>query len=125
VVIAWSVVTGAAALAVFTVSADAWMLAVSLAVVGLCIGTSITTAYAAGNAVIPPEVHATAFGFLTGAALIGIALSPVLSGLVAARSIRAVFLVALVALIILAIVVRNVMVERNPPIQSAPPMEEG
>jgi DHA1 family multidrug resistance protein-like MFS transporter len=125
VVIAWSVLIGAAALALFTASTAAWMLAVSLALVGLCIGTSITTAYAAGNAVIPHEVHATAFGFLTGAALIGIALSPVLSGLVAARSIRAVFVVAIVVLIILAIVVRKVMVERNPPVESAPPMEEG
>ena len=125
VVIAWSVLIGAAALALFTASTAAWMLAVSLALVGLCIGTSITTAYAAGNAVIPHEVHATAFGFLTGAALIGIALSPVLSGLVAARSIRAVFVVGIVALIILAIVVRKVMVERNPPVESAPPMEEG
>ena len=125
VVIAWSVLVGAAALALFTASTAAWVLAVSLALVGLCIGTSITTAYAAGNAVIPHEVHSTAFGFLTGAALIGIALSPVLSGLVAARSIRAVFVVGIVALIILAIVVRKVMVERNPPVESAPPMEEG
>jgi MFS family permease len=125
VVIAWSVLIGAAALGVFTASAAAWTLALSLAAVGLCIGTSITTAYAAGNAVIPHEVHATAFGFLTGAALIGIALSPVLSGLVAARSIGAVFVMGIVALIILAIVVRKVMVERNPPVEAAPPMEEG
>jgi DHA1 family multidrug resistance protein-like MFS transporter len=125
VVIAWTVILGAAALAVFTASDATWTLALSLAVVGLCIGTSITTAYAAGNAVIPPEVHATAFGFLTGAALFGIALSPVLSGLVAVRSIRAVFVVGIVALIVLAIMVRKVMVERNPPVESAPPMEEG
>jgi MFS family permease len=85
----------------------------------------MTTAYAAGNAVIPPDVHSTAFGFLTGAALIGIAVSPVLSGLVAARSIRAVFWVGIVVLIILAVVVRKVMVERNPPVESAPPLEEG
>jgi DHA1 family multidrug resistance protein-like MFS transporter len=125
VVVAWSVLVGASALAWFTASQAIWALALSLAVVGLCIGTSITTAYAAGNAVIPPEVHATAFGFLTGAALIGIALSPVLSGLVAARSIRAVFIVGIAALVVLAIVVRKVMVERNPPVESAPPMEEG
>ena len=43
----------------------------------------------------------------------------------AARSIRAVFVAGIVALIILAIVVRKVMVERNPPVESAPPMEEG
>jgi MFS family permease len=125
VVVAWSVLVGAAALAFFTASETVPALAVSLALVGLCIGTSITTAYAAGNAVIPHEVHATAFGFLTGAALIGVALSPVLSGLVAARSIRAVFIVGIVALVVLAIVVRKVMVERNPPVESAPPMEEG
>jgi DHA1 family multidrug resistance protein-like MFS transporter len=125
VVIAWAVLVGASALAIFTASDAVWTLGMSLAVVGLCIGTSITTAYAAGNAVIPPEVHSTAFGFLTGAALIGIALSPVLSGLVAARSIRAVFAVGIAALIVLAIVVRKVMVERNPPVESAPPMEEG
>jgi len=124
VVIAWAVLLGAAALAIFTASEAVWTLAMSLAVVGLCIGTSITTAYAAGNAVIPHEVHATAFGFLTGAALIGIAVSPVLSGLVAARSIRAVFVVGMAALVVLAIVVRKVMVERNPPVESAPPVEE-
>ena len=124
VVIAWSVLVGAAALAIFTASDAVWTLSASLAVVGLCIGTSITTAYAAGNAVIPHEVHSTAFGFLTGAALIGIAISPVLSGLVAARSIRAVFVVGIVALMVLAIVVRKVMVERNPPVESAPPVEE-
>ena len=125
VVVAWTVLVGASALALFTASEAVWALAVSLALVGLCIGTSITTAYAAGNAVIPHEVHATAFGFLTGAALIGIALSPVLSGLVAARSIRAVFIVGIISLVILAIVVRKVMVERNPPVESAPQMEEG
>jgi MFS family permease len=123
-VIAWAVLVGASALALFTAADAVWGLAVTLAVVGLCIGTSITTAYAAGNAVIPPDVHSTAFGFLTAAALIGIALSPVLSGLVAARSIRAVFVSGIVALIILAIVVRKVMVERNPPVESAPAMEE-
>ena len=57
----------------------------SLAVVGLCLGTSITTAFAAGGAVIPQDVHATGFGFLTSASLSGVAISPVLSGLVAAR----------------------------------------
>jgi DHA1 family multidrug resistance protein-like MFS transporter len=124
VVIAWAVVIGAGALVLFTASEALWALATSLAVVGLCIGTAVTTAYAAGNAVIPSDVHSTAFGFLTGAALIGIALSPVLSGLVAARSIRAVFVAAIVVLIVLAVIVRKVMVERNPRVEAAPAMEE-
>jgi MFS family permease len=123
-VITWAVLVGAFGLAGFTLSTTIPALAVSVAVVGLCIGTSITTAYAAGNAVIPREVHATAFGFLTGASLIGVAISPVLSGLVAARSIRAVFVTGIVALLVLAIVVRRVMVERNPPVNAAPTVEE-
>jgi MFS family permease len=124
VVIIWAVVTAATALGAFTVSTSIWLLAASLAVVGLCLGTSITTAFAAGGAVIPQDVHATGFGFLTSASLIGVALGPVLSGLVAAYSIRAVFLTAVVVLLTLAIVVRRVMVERNPPVEPAPVVEE-
>ncbi|MSO83181.1 MAG: MFS transporter, partial [Acidobacteria bacterium] len=74
IVIASAVLIAAAALAVFSVSSSFWLLAVALAAVGLSIGTSITTAFSAGGAVIPQEVHATAFGFLTGASLIGVAL---------------------------------------------------
>ncbi|MBF8300307.1 MAG: tetA [Acidobacteria bacterium] len=124
VVIAWAVVVAAAALTVFTVSTVMWLLAASMAVVGLGIGTSITTAFTAGGAVIPQDVHATAFGFLTGASLIGVALGPVLSGLLGARNIRAVFVAGAVMLVILAVVVRRVMVERNPPVESAPAVEE-
>jgi len=124
VVIIWAVMIAAAALGVFTVSRNIWLLAAALAVVGLCIGTSITTAFAAGGAVIPQDVHATAFGFLTSASLSGVAISPVLSGLIAARSIRGVFVVGVAMLLILAFVVRRVMVERNPPMEVAPAVEE-
>ena len=118
-IMAWAALMAASALAVFTVSTAMWSLAASMAVVGLGIGTSITTAFAAGGVVIPQDVHATAFGFLTSASLIGVALSPVLSGLLGAQSIRAVFVAGGVVLVILAVVVRGGMVERNPPVESA------
>ena len=124
VVIASAALLAASGLALFAVSTGAWWLSASLAVVGLGIGTSITTAFAAGNAVIPQEVHATAFGFLTGASLIGIAVSPVLSGLVAATSIRAVFAAGAVGLIVLAVTVRRVMVDRAPLRVATPAVEE-
>jgi DHA1 family multidrug resistance protein-like MFS transporter len=124
VVIIWAVLIAAAGLGVFTMSRSIWVLAPSLAVVGLCMGTSITTAFTAGGAVIPQDVHATGFGFLTSASLSGVAISPVLSGLVAARSIRAVFVVAVAVLLTLALVVRRVMVERNPPIEAAPVVDQ-
>jgi MFS family permease len=124
VVIGSAALLAASGLALFTVSTGVWWLSASLAVVGLGIGTSITTAFAAGNAVIPQETHTTAFGFLTGASLIGIAVSPVLSGLVAARSIRAVFAAGAVVLIVLAVGVRRVMVDRAPLGVATPAVEE-
>ena len=123
-VIGSSALVAASGLALFTVSTGVWWLAAALALVGLGIGTSVTTAFAAGNAVIPKDVHATAFGFLTGASLIGIAVSPVLSGLVAALSIRAVFAGGAVVLILLAITVRRVMVDRAPLVSGATPAVE-
>ena len=123
-VIAWAVLIAAAALTAFAVSTAMWLLAASMAVVGLCIGTSITMAFTAGGVVIPRDVHATAFGLLTSASLAGVALSPMLSGLLGARSIRAVFVAGAVTPVILAVVVRRVMVVRNPPVESAPAVEE-
>ena len=72
---------------------------------------------------IPKEVHGTAFGLLTGASLIGIAVSPVLSGLVADHSIRAVFALGAAVLVALAVAVRHVMVDRAP-LGEAAPVEE-
>ena len=85
-----------------------------IAVFGVCVGGGSTSAYTAAGAVIPPEVHATGFGFLTSASLAGLALSPVLSGFVAARSIRVVFLGGVLTLVVLAVLVRRVMVEHAP-----------
>ena len=124
IVIAWAVLMAAIALTVFAVSSTMWSLTASIAIVGLGIGAAITTAFAAGGAVIPKEVHATGFGFLTSASLIGVALSPVLSGLLGAQSIRAVFVAGAVTLVILAVVVRRVMVERTSPVESTPAVEE-
>ena len=56
---------------------------------------------------IPANVRGTGFGLLTTASLVGLAVSPVVSGLLAATSIRAVFALDVVALIALAIAVHR------------------
>jgi MFS family permease len=96
----------------------------AMALFGGCIGTASTSAYTAAGAVIPREVHATGFSFLTSASLVGLALSPVVSGFVAARSIRAVFLSGGVLLVVLAVMVRRLMAERPTVTEAAPPVEE-
>ena len=74
---------------------------------GLAIGVGTTAAYTAAAAVIPANVRGTGFGLLTTASLIGLAVSPVVCGLLAATSIRAVFALDVVALGALAIAVHR------------------
>jgi DHA1 family multidrug resistance protein-like MFS transporter len=124
VIIAGAALIGAVALIFFTMSSNAWLMALTIGIVGACSGVGLTAAFTAGGSVIPPEVHGSAFGFLTGASLVGIAVSPVLSGLVGARSIRVMFGVGVGVLVLLAIVVRRVMVEPNLPIEPPPAVEE-
>jgi MFS family permease len=110
-VIATAIVAAALGLAVFTVSSAAWALMGGILAVGVGVGVAMTAAFTAAGASIPRHVHSTSFGFLTGASLTGTAVGPVLGGLVAARSITAVFALGVVILAGLALLVRRVMVD--------------
>jgi MFS family permease len=70
----------------------------ALLVSGAGAGAATTAAYTAGGRVVPAASHATGFGFLTGASLAGLALSPVLAGLLSRGNLLAVFVVDLVLL---------------------------
>ena len=122
-VIAAAAVVAAAGLAVVAVGPPPGAMILAMALFGLCIGVAMTASFTAANAVIPLEVHSTGFGFLTSASLAGMALSPVMSGLVGAQSIRVVFVVGVFLLVLLALLVRRVMVERAPT-ATAPALEE-
>src|SRR6185312_4859192 len=74
---------------------------------GLAIGVGTTAAYTAAAAVIPANVRGTGFGLLTTASLVGLAVSPILCGLLAAASIRAVFGLDVIGLGALAFVVHH------------------
>ena len=64
------------------------------------------------------------FGFLSSASLFGSAASPVLSGLVAGRSIRVVFLSGVVILALIVLMVQRLMAGRAPAIEPAPSVDE-
>lgn len=74
---------------------------------GLAIGIATTAAYTAAAGVIPANVRGTGFGLLTTASLIGLAISPVVSGFLAVTSIRAVFALDVLGLAGLAIAVHR------------------
>ena len=62
------------------------------AVFGLAIGAATTAAYTAASSIIPAGARGAGFGLLTTASLVGLAVSPIVSGLLGATSIRAVLL---------------------------------
>ena len=93
---------------------------------GLAIGVGTTAAYTAAAAVIPANVRGTGFGLLTTSSLVGLAVSPVVCGLLAGTSIRAVFALDVVALAALAIAVHRLggTGERGPRTPSDEPVPE-
>ena len=88
-------------------------LAVLLGLVG---GGSLTLCYTIGGLMVPQEVRTTSFGFFSGAALFGGALSPTVAGLVAHASLRGIYFVdaALYVLLALALARRAERCGRRP-----------
>lgn len=123
VVLAVSLLTSAAALAAFALVTPFWALLATFALVGLGSGTAMTAAFTAAGTAIPPHAHGASFGVLSSASLFGMSFGPVLGGLVAAQSIRAVFVVAAIAFGVFAVLVRSVMAERRPDVELPPPVE--
>jgi DHA1 family multidrug resistance protein-like MFS transporter len=78
------------------------LLAVLLGLVG---GGSLTLCYTIGGLMVPEEVRTTSFGFFSGAALFGGALSPTVAGLVAHASLRGIYYVDAALYLLLALAV--------------------
>jgi DHA1 family multidrug resistance protein-like MFS transporter len=93
---------------IYVAARDFRWLFLATPVFGFAIGVATTAAYTAAAGVIPPNVRGTGFGLLTTASLIGLAVSPVVSGLLGATSIRAVWALDVVGLLLLALVVHRV-----------------
>jgi DHA1 family multidrug resistance protein-like MFS transporter len=123
-VIASSVAVGAAGAVVYVLTGGVGMLFVATPLFGLAIGVATTAAYTAATSVIPAGARGAGFGLLTTASLAGLALSPIVNGMLAATSIRAVFLLDTVALIGLAVIVSRLMIAAPLQEMTAPAPEE-
>jgi DHA1 family multidrug resistance protein-like MFS transporter len=123
-VIAWSAAAGAVAAFLYTVAPSPWLLLAGTPVFGAAIGIATTAAYTAASSVMPSTARGAGFGLLTTASLLGLAVSPVVSGMLAATSIRAVFLVDTIGLLALAALVSRLMIVTPLPPASAPATEE-
>ncbi|HXE80362.1 MAG TPA: MFS transporter [Vicinamibacterales bacterium] len=100
-----------------------WTMMGAAAAFGYAVGATMTVAYTTAAGVMPASVRGTGFGLLTSASLVGVAASPMVSGLLAGIDLRAVFLVDAVILCVLALSVRHVMAE-TPAAAATPAMED-
>jgi MFS transporter, DHA1 family, multidrug resistance protein len=108
-VIAGGAGAAAACALLYSVARDStWVFAVT-PLFGAAMGIATTGAYTAAGGVIPPSARGASFGLLSTASLTGLALSPVISGFLAATSIRAVFLLDAAALIFVGFGVSRLM----------------
>ena len=117
-----SAIVAAAGTFVYVVAHDSRWLFLATLPYGLAIGVGTTAAYTAAAAVIPANVRGTGFGLLTTASLIGLAVSPIVCGFLAASSIRAVFALDVVSLGALAIAAHRL--SGSGPKSARPPAEE-
>jgi len=122
VVISRGAIAAAGAALAFIFASGPWSMAFASALFGLSVGASMTAAYTVAATVVPPHVRGAGFGFLTSSSLVGMALSPVVSGFMAATDIRTVFGADAIVLLLVSILVGRVMVEH--PTQSASPVVE-
>lgn len=100
-----SALSTAVALAIAGLVPSLWVFAAALAVSGTAIGVAMTAAYASAGALLPVDAHATGFGLMTTASLVGLAASPVVAGFVGASGIRIVFALDVVVLVAMTWVV--------------------
>jgi MFS family permease len=91
-----------------------WALAVALGAAGVAIGVGMTAAYTSGGALLPPDAHATGFGLMMTASLIGLAASPIVAGLISGPELRLVFEADIVLMLALAAAVWAWMAPAGP-----------
>ena len=123
-VIATSAAIGAAGAGIYVLARGPWLLVLGTPIFGVAIGVATTAAYTAASSVMPTAGRGAGFGLLTTASLAGLALSPVVNGILGATSIRAVFILDTVGLVTLAVLVSRLMIVAPLAQAAAPATEE-
>jgi DHA1 family multidrug resistance protein-like MFS transporter len=106
-VIVTGTVTAALAVGAIVVAPSLLVLSLAIVVAGVSMGSSTTAIYSVAGGLLPPDAHATGFGIMTTASLMGLAISPVVAGFIGSAGLRIVFIADVVLLLVLAILVWN------------------
>jgi MFS transporter, DHA1 family, multidrug resistance protein len=123
-VIAGCAAAAAAGALVYVLAPHPSWLFVATPIFGLAMGAATTSTYTAASGVMPASARGAGFGLLATASLTGLALSPIIAGILGATSIRAVFVLDVVALVAIAAVVSRLMVTASIEKPTTPAPEE-
>jgi DHA1 family multidrug resistance protein-like MFS transporter len=104
-VIVSGTITAAIALSAIVVAPSVWILGIAIAIAGTAMGSSTTAIYSVAGGLLPADAHSTGFGIMTTASLLGLAVSPVVAGLIGSAGLRIVFLADVFLLLTLGILV--------------------
>ena len=119
------IVTGAmlaaTAVGIIVIAPSLWAVAAAMPLFGVSVGVSTTTIYAVAGSSLPPDAHATGFGVMTTASLLGLAVSPVIAGFIGGNGLRLVFMADVVLLVIVSALVFKFL--RAHPVEHLEPME--
>jgi hypothetical protein len=109
--IAGGALAAAVAATAFGAGVPLVVLIVASIVFGVGLGVATTAIYTGATSALSPPARSAGFSYLTRAYLAGLAVSPVVSGLVGALSMRAVFIADAVGLVIIAGILQRRMRE--------------
>lgn len=109
--------TAAVALGAIVVAPSVWILGCAIVIAGTAMGAGTTTIYSVAGGLLPADAHATGFGIMTTASLMGLAVSPVVAGFIGAAGLRIVF-IADVGLLLLLAVLASRGLQTRPPLES-------
>jgi len=87
------------------VAPSLWFVGASMLLFGVSVGVATTTVYAVAGSSLPPDAHATGFGIMTTASLMGLAVSPVVAGFIGGTGLRMVFVADVVLLVVVGVLV--------------------
>ncbi len=113
-VIVTGAITAALALAAIVVAPSLLILGIAIVIAGTAMGCSTTAIYSVAGALLPADAHATGFGIMTTASLLGLAVSPVAAGLIGSAGLRIVFVADVFLLVILGLLVWRGLRTRPP-----------
>jgi MFS family permease len=92
---------------------------------GVSVGVATTTVYAVAGSALPADAHATGFGIMTTASLMGLAVSPVVAGFIGGSGLRLVFVADVLLLVIVGTLtwfrLRTKAVEHLEPLEPVEP----